>query len=395
MAKPKKILKTRISNLYDTETNWEAVQDTAVLEKGEIAVYAANTAKKDYTKFKIGDGETKLSELPFANKLNSITSKNLWSSEDDQQLKVHQFNYNNMEYPIFVPKVSYEVTKTTAISTIGKINVGNSSYEIKETPVVCSPASNEGISIGDVTIGTTKQTFKAPRVVSNSTEFLTVNNSNSDKEVQLTILKDAFIDMMYPVGSIYFSVNSINPGDTTRGVFKYGTWVTWGQGKVPVGVAAETSDVNFGSVEKSGGAVTQTVTGVNKHKHTFTPSGSVSSTFTGSSGTTYDNGSHTHTMDNAGNHQHELYVEGDSGDNDYILGYESNDKQWDASHCSWAGNHTHTIHSGGLHAHGFTPSGSVSSTFTGSSGETDDYEDVAKVSSLQPYITCYMWKRTA
>ena len=46
------------------------------------------------------------------------------------------------------------------------------------------------------------------------------------------------LDKVYPVGSIYMSVNNTNPG-TLFG----GTWVTWGAGRVPVSV--NTSDGDF------------------------------------------------------------------------------------------------------------------------------------------------------
>ena len=54
-------------------------------------------------------------------------------------------------------------------------------------------------------------------------------------------------DLIYPVGSIYMSVNNTNPG-TLFG----GTWVAWGAGKVPVGV--DTSQTEFNTVEKTGGS---------------------------------------------------------------------------------------------------------------------------------------------
>ena len=54
------------------------------------------------------------------------------------------------------------------------------------------------------------------------------------------------LNAVYPVGSIYMSVNSANPS-TIFG----GTWVAWGQGRVPVCVD-ESSDY-FGEVEMEGG----------------------------------------------------------------------------------------------------------------------------------------------
>lgn len=63
-------------------------------------------------------------------------------------------------------------------------------------------------------------------------------------------LNDIF-NAVYPVGTIFASVQNVNPG-TLFG----GTWVAWGAGRVPVGV--DTSDANFNTVEKTGGANTHT-----------------------------------------------------------------------------------------------------------------------------------------
>lgn len=57
----------------------------------------------------------------------------------------------------------------------------------------------------------------------------------------------SFLSMIYPVGSIYMSVNSTNPS-----LLFGGTWVAWGTGRVPVGV--DTSQTEFNTVEKIGGS---------------------------------------------------------------------------------------------------------------------------------------------
>ncbi len=73
---------------------------------------------------------------------------------------------------------------------------------------------------------------------------------------QITELKNAFNSvtsltkqlflLMHPVGCIYMSTSSISP-QTIFG----GTWIRWGNGRVPVGV--DTSDTSFNTVEKTGG----------------------------------------------------------------------------------------------------------------------------------------------
>lgn len=52
------------------------------------------------------------------------------------------------------------------------------------------------------------------------------------------------VDFIYPIGSIYMSVNSTNPS-TLFGR----TWSAWGKGRVPVGI--DTSQSEFNSVEKN------------------------------------------------------------------------------------------------------------------------------------------------
>ncbi|MGM0284899.1 MULTISPECIES: phage baseplate protein [unclassified Enterococcus] len=62
-------------------------------------------------------------------------------------------------------------------------------------------------------------------------------------------LKEELIEMIYPVGSIYISVNQTNPG-----TFIGGTWERFAEGKTLFG--ASSSDTDF-SAGKSGGSKTQ------------------------------------------------------------------------------------------------------------------------------------------
>lgn len=79
---------------------------------------------------------------------------------------------------------------------------------------------------------------------------------NMDTKItgNFTINNKTIFDLIYPVGSIYMSVNSTNPGNLFGG-----TWVAWGSGRVPVGV--NTSDSDFKTPEKTGGS--------KSHRHSF------------------------------------------------------------------------------------------------------------------------------
>ena len=130
---------------------------------------------------------------------------------------------------------------------------------------------------------------------------------------------------IYPVGCIYMSVNSTNP----KSIFGFGTWVAWGSGRVPVGV--NTSDSNFNTVEKTGGAASVTLTAnqMPSHSHTTGVFNSVS--------------------DITENGQEGLWIVG----------------------------------------------GNQEATAFGESMPSRDAGGGQAHTNLQPYITCYMWKRTA
>jgi hypothetical protein len=142
---------------------------------------------------------------------------------------------------------------------------------------------------------------------------------------------------MYPVGSIYTNAtNATNPGT----LLGFGTWTAFGAGRVMVGFNA--SDPLFDTAEETGGSKDATVVA---HTHT---------------GTTSTTGAHTHTYDRSWFGMGSSGPEG-SGSATYGIG-------------------TANTGSNGNHSHTFTTDS------TGSSGTN---------ANLQPYITVYMWKRTA
>lgn len=63
----------------------------------------------------------------------------------------------------------------------------------------------------------------------------------------LSELNTYLLNLLYPIGSMYLSVNSTNPS-----TFFGGTWEAFGQGRTLVGV--DTSQSEFNSVLKTGGS---------------------------------------------------------------------------------------------------------------------------------------------
>lgn len=98
------------------------------------------------------------------------------------------------------------------------------------------------------------------------------------------------IAALYPVGALKFSADNVNPGTYLSGT----TWAAWGAGRVLVGFDA--GQTEFDTAEETGGAKTVTLTAAQSglpqhthiqdaHTHNFLPrsgtTGSVSSIVTG------------------------------------------------------------------------------------------------------------------
>ena len=85
-----------------------------------------------------------------------------------------------------------------------------------------------------------------------NSKVTTLESKESNKQIDL-------LSLVYPVGSIYMSVNNASPQ-----TFLGGTWVAWGAGKMPVGQSQ--SDSLFTSSEATGGSKSS----VAAHSHTPT-----------------------------------------------------------------------------------------------------------------------------
>lgn len=168
-----------------------------------------------------------------------------------------------------------------------------------------------------------------------------------DKIIADKILEDN--KKKYPVGKIIMSATNTNPS-TYLG---FGTWKLWGSGRVPVGV--DTGQTEFNSSEKEGGEKTHTlnVTEIPTHSHMV-------------EGQTSLDGSHQHRI------PFNLDDKENPGDIDYF----------DYGGFGRGSYYILTQPDGGAHSHSMR---FVSQNTGGGKAHNN----------LQPYITCYMWKRTA
>lgn len=197
-------------------------------------------------------------------------------------------------------------------------------------------------------------------------------------------LIDGIIDLIYPVGSIYMSVESTDPATLIPGT----TWV-----RIKDRFLMAAGDTY--SAGDTGGAATHTMTTdeMPSHNHTFTgsavTSGGISAnhTHTGTSGT--ESQGHTHS---GPSHYHQIprsYMGLEGGSLSIIGGTQPAPTESAGTGATGgvSANHTHTLTTGNQsagHTHSVTASGSIGNAGSGNA-----------FSILPPYLAVYMWKRTA
>ncbi len=160
----------------------------------------------------------------------------------------------------------------------------------------------------------------------------TASSGTNTTQIATTAFVTTALSAIYPVGSIYTNASvSTNPGT----LLGFGTWTAFGAGRVMVGF--NSSNPLFDTAEETGGSADAIVV---SHTHTATVT---------------DPG-HLHTIPVSSN----------------VVGNSGSYAQGSASGTSNTGTATTGI--------------SVANSTEGSSGTNANY---------QPYITVYMWKRTA
>jgi microcystin-dependent protein len=243
-------------------------------------------------------------------------------------------------------------TFTTPVSTATLAAMGHTALHQKDQDEILAVATK---------IGTGSSTPSAGKVLR-----ATGTGTSSWGQVSLTadvsgILPIAniplltIVDTVYPVGSIYTSVVSTNPGT----LFGTGTWIAFGQGKVMVGINA--AETEFDTVEETGGEKTHALTSTEMPSHTHTQD------------------AHTHTVTDP-THTHTT----------------------SAPYTTGAGA---TGNGSGIPPHNGVPNGSnwggaISAASTGISNQSTTATNQntgggGGHNNLQPYIVVYMWKRTA
>lgn len=248
--------------------------------------------------------------------MKSLSRQDRNGTRTSEELR-RRYTFENIDYT----KEEIEKLKKEIITDD---HLSNSSTNPVQNKVITQALNNKinketgkGLSTNDFT---DELKEKVEIAEENVIESISVNGEEQEiieKNVNLNIQAISLLDV-YPIGSIYMSVNSTNPS-TLFG----GTWVAWGSGRVPVGV--DTTQTEFATVEQTGGE--------KAHKLEV-----------------YEMPSHRHNIANANENGYDLAF------TPVLLG--DMNKGWEGA--------AFTSYEGGDQPH----------------------------NNLQPYITCYMWKRT-
>lgn len=168
----------------------------------------------------------------------------------------------------------------------------------------------------------------------------TASSGTSTTQIATTAFVTTALSALYPVGSIYINASvSTNPGT----LLGFGTWTAFGAGRVMVGF--DSGNALFDTAEETGGSADAVVV-----SHT-----------------------HTATVTDSGHNHGFLFTANAPSGSGYVAAQGANS------------NGSSNL-SAGSSVQSNTTGISVSNSTTGSSGTNANY---------QPYITVYMWKRTA
>ena len=220
-------------------------------------------------------------------------------------------------------------------------NNTSSAITVKVTTGVSVPAAakivlvSNGTDIVTATNYMTGATFPSP-TLTGTPVAPTASPGTSTTQIATTAFVTTGLQAAYPVGSIYLSTVATNPNT----LFGFGTWVAYGQGRMPISV-----DATYTAGSTGGSATTTLITAnLPSHSHSAT--------------TTISDPGHAHS---------------------YTTNSSTAPQSGSATQCMV----NPTSQTTGTATTGITATTSISNTGSGTAATT-----------ISPYIAVYMWNRT-
>ena len=229
-----------------------------------------------------------------------------------------------------------DYTKSTNFATKDNLSSGNPLKIVKGTEID-TEFNNIQTAIA-TKADLASPTFTGTPTLPTGTIATTQSSGNSSTAIATTAFVQAAIALLYPVGSIYTNASvSTNPAT----LLGFGTWTAFGAGRVMVGF--DSGNALFDTAEETGGSADAITV---SHTHTAT--------------STVTDPGHSHTIRTADDSNSQPGV------------YMANLNIYTTDNSTQSATTGITV--------------ATTNTSTGSSGTNANY---------QPYITVYMWKRTA
>ena len=316
---------------------------TLVVKTGANAESISFTQEDTYAK--TAETENKVYEYPLyafsmANGRINIVAKTISPVEENTETRNIATNAKSTADTAKTTATNAKSTADTASANASAaVSTANTAKSTADTASANASAAvltaNTAKSTAD-TAKTTATNAKSTADTASANASAAVSTANEAKQ-KIDQIADDILNITYPIGSIYMSTSATSPASIFGG-----TWQRWGNGRVPVGVCENSDDASlriaFGiNPDKTGGSlyhIHQTGYGYVGASYAYAALGDA---YNGSTGFSTD-----------------------KSDKRYVI-------------------------YGGAADLNFAESLLTS----GSSGDGSAYN------SLQPFITCYMWKRTA
>ena len=159
-------------------------------------------------------------------------------------------------------------TKATDFASKDALLTGNPLKVVKGTEIddefnAIQTAVNSKADVNSPALSGTP-TAPTASTTTNTTQIATT--AFVQQEITANVTTAIIVDAVYPIGSIFISTVSTNPGT----LLGRGTWTAFGTGRTLVGI--DSGDTDFDTVEETGGATTHTLTvdEMPAHTHEYT-----------------------------------------------------------------------------------------------------------------------------